>query len=191
MNTRTLHKLLSRIHQAGYKRIAFLFLLLSWAIFTYSSGNGLLGTLILVFVFLIPFRVPYSIPVTALVLVLVLFQTPIVKTGSAIVEANTSILENPGQALNYLFTPASGQAGLPAQARRALSLLQEHNIDRFQMSNRVLDDPLISQRITEMAWPRKTNASSRYLIFFLNEEKDYPACTIVDSKKDVALEYCH
>jgi hypothetical protein len=190
MNTDTFYKLLSRINLANYKRIAFLLLLLSWAIFAYSTGNRLLGTLILIFIFLVLFGVPYSVPVIGLVLLIVLFRTPIVNTGSAIFEANRTILENPGQALNYLFTPATGQAGLPAQARRALSLLEAHNVDRFRMSNQVLDDPLISQRITEMAWPRKIEASSPYLILFLGEEKDYPACTIVDTKKDVVLEYC-
>jgi hypothetical protein len=190
MNTDVLNRTLSRINRHGFKRITFLLILFLWVIYTYLAGNRLIGALILVFIILNLFRVPYIVPLAALAFMLILFQTPLVNTGSAIIEAYTSILENPGQSLSNLFTPASGQAGLPPRARRALSLLEDHHIDRYRLSKLILDDPLISQRIIEMVWPRRIDESSPYLILFLDEEKDYPACTIVDKKKDVALEYC-
>jgi hypothetical protein len=190
MNTDVLNRTLSRINKHGFKRIAFLLILFLWVIYTYLTGNRLLGALILVFILLNLIKVPYIVPLAALAFMLILFQTPLVNTGSAITEAYTSILGNPGQALSNLFTPASGQAGLPPRARRALSLLETNQIERYRLSNLILDDPLISQRIIEMVWPRRIDESSPYLILFLEEEKNYPACTMIDQKKDVALGYC-
>jgi hypothetical protein len=190
MRNDNLNRLLSGVRQAGIWRIAFLFLLLSWAILSYSTGDKFLAALILVFVALVVLRVPYIVPVAVLGIVLVLFNPPLMKTGEEILQSHRSILENPGLALSNLFTPASGQAGLPPQARRALSLLEAHGVDRYRLSSQILDDPLISQRITEMAWPRRIDESSPYLILFLDEEKEYPGCTLIDQKKDVALEHC-
>lgn len=184
------NRLLSGVKQIDYKRIAFLFLSLSWAIFSYSTGDRFLAVLILVFVALVLFRVPYLVPMIALGIVVVLFHTPLVKTGEEILQSNRSILENPGLAFSNLFTPASGQAGLPPQARRALSLLEAHGIERYRLSSQILGNPLISQRIPEMAWPRRIDESSPYLILFLDEQKEYPGCTLIEQKKDVALEHC-
>jgi hypothetical protein len=190
MNTQILNRTLSWIKKCGFKRIALLFAIFLWAIYSYSTGNRLLGALILVFIFLLLSSIPYVVPVAALVIMLILFQTPLLNTGSAIIQSYTSVLGNPGQALSNLFTPGAGQAGLPPQARRAISLLEARDIERYRLSNLVLEDPLISQRITEMAWPRRIDESSPYLILFLKEEQNYPACTIIEKKKDVALEHC-
>jgi hypothetical protein len=190
MNTDVLSRTLARMNKYGFKRMALLLILFLWVIYTFMTGNRLLGVLILIFIFLNLFSVPYIVPVAVLMFVLILFQTPIVNTGSAILDAYRGILGNPGQALSDLFTPASGQAGLPPQARRALSLLEDHHIEHYRLSNQILDNPLISQRITEMVWPRRIDQSSPYLILFLEEEKNYPVCTIIDEKKDMALDYC-
>jgi hypothetical protein len=190
MNTNGLNRTLAKINKYGFKQIALLLVVFLGAIYTYATGNRLLGVLLLFFIFLILFKLPYIVPVAVLAIMIILFYAPLISTGSAIIDSYTSILGNPGQALSDLFTPGSGQAGLAPQARRALSLLETHQIGHYRLSNQILDDPLISQRITEMAWPRRVDESSPYLILFLEEEKNYPACTIIEQKKDVALEYC-
>lgn len=192
MKTNVLNQLLARIniYKGNLWQIAFLLFLFFWAFHIYSTDSKWLGIFVIVLLFLILLRVRYLIPLTALVIVFAIFQSPIMKTWSEVIRSNTAVLKYPGQTLSNLFTPATGTSVLPGQARRTVALLQAQHIERYQLSNQILNNRLIHERIIEMAWPKKIDRSSPYFIIFLDEEKHFQACTMIAKQKDVALEYC-
>lgn len=193
MKTNALTEWISRINitKPSFGQIIFSFAGFAWVIYIFSRGYQLLGVIVTIFLLLAILRVPYLVPVSALVTVAVLFRAPIVNTWTELIQFDKTVLQNPREVLTNLFTPASGMEGLPEDALEAISLMQSHQIDRYQLSNQILQDVSVTQRITEMAWPGRIDQSSPYIIIFLKEEKEYPTCTVIDKQKEIALEYCH
>lgn len=188
--TDTFTRFLTSIPKGGYKRLVLLMFLLFWAASKYSAGDRLLAALVLICLVCILFRIPYLIPIAVAAVVIVLFRTPIMDTGLSILTANRSVLENPKPALTDLLVSRAGEFVLPREARFAIDLMNAHQVDTYQMSARIQQDPFRSQRLIEGTWPKRMEESSPYLILLIEEQEDYPACTIIDMKKDVALGYC-
>jgi len=174
------------------ERLVHLFLLGAWALTQYSVGNKFYGLFIIAFfVILVIARPPSFLLLAASVLVIVLFNTPTIDTLAQLKLSNLSAGKHPRPFLTRIFSPNSGKEVLPIQVQQMLSLLQEHQIASYQLSNQLDSDPLLKQRIIESAWPIKMDSASPYLLSSLEETITNPACVVIDQRKDVALADCH
>jgi hypothetical protein len=133
-----------------------------------------------------------SILLALAVLAIVFFDTPVLKTLTGLKQSNWNMLQDPRRPLYNLFQPDAGQNVIfSSQIRHIFSLLQTHHMTTYRLSTGLSQDVLTLQRIIEGTWPVKMVATSPYLLCDPQEIKDYPNCTVVDRKEDVALEYCY
>lgn len=87
-----------------------------------------------------------------------------------------------------IFLPNSGVGVLPPAALEVRSVLFKNpQIEEFNLSKRLQDDPFIYQRIVEGVWPRVFVASSPYLFIGLDELPDYPGKEIAAQGGKIAL----
>ncbi len=84
-------------------------------------------------------------------------------------------------------TPGSGLHLLTDTVLAATEYLQKTNAETFRLSSELKADAYLSQRISEVAWPREINASSS---FVLRLEGENAICTTLFSAKGVALDRC-
>jgi len=174
------------------KRLVHLFLLGAWALAQYSLGNKFYGLFIIAFFLILVIARPPSFLLLAVsVLVIVLFNTPTIDTLAQLRLSNLSAGRHPRPFLTRVFSPNSGKEVLPIQVQQMLSLMQEHQISNYQLSNQLDSDPLIKQRIIESAWPIKMDSTSPYLFSSLEETITNPTCVVIDQKEDVTLADCH
>ncbi|MCJ7702124.1 MAG: hypothetical protein MUO62_11105 [Anaerolineales bacterium] len=128
--------------------------------------------------------------VAGLVLIIILFKTPTIEAWTKLIQANISTAQHLKLSLSHIFSPNSGQEVLPVQVQQLLSLLQTHQISSYQLSNQLMQNPLIFQRTIESAWPTKMEGKSSYLLISFEEIKNYASCVQIDQREDVALVYC-
>ena len=84
--------------------------------------------------------------------------------------------------------PGAGEALLPPSVRSGIHLLRAAGVDSYRLNGRFASDPLLSQRISEGAWPiRRQHGSSIVLGFVRDVATD---CTVILTQKDVALAEC-
>ena len=81
--TDTFAKLLASTHinKGGYKRLAFLMILFFWATHKYSTGDKLLGMLVLLCLVLVLLRIPYLIPISVAAVMFALFHASVMEIG--------------------------------------------------------------------------------------------------------------
>ena len=183
----------------GHKSIAKKFdlwigfiLLVIWAVFQYSKGYEFYALfLIVVFLILLIARPSYFVLVAISVLIFIPQTVPTLDTLVRLKMANEKALYMTNETLNSIFTPGAGIEVLPPAALQGLQLLQTHQVENYKISDRMFHDLLIRQRIVESAWPIKMEDSSPYLLVFLDEINNNPACTEIDKEKDIALVYCN
>jgi len=84
-------------------------------------------------------------------------------------------------------TPGSGLHLLTDKVLVAAEHLQKANAKTFRFSSELEADAYLSQRISEVAWPREINAKSS---FVLRLEGENASCTTLLSAKGVALDRC-
>lgn len=163
--------------------------LLVWV--QYSQINKFYA-IFLVLYFVILLFLPYRSKVLFIlpVLAVTITSAQVVISFGDIKNASLDAIQKPQTALENLFTPDSGQEFLPIQVQNMNSLLRVHNITTYQMSEQFNKDPLLYQRITELAWPTKMDKSSHYYFFSSSEKKQYSDCSIIDQREDVILAEC-
>ena len=84
-------------------------------------------------------------------------------------------------------TSGAGLHLLSDQVLTATRFLGEANAETFQLSQVLKDDPYLSQRISEVAWPREINPKSQYVLRLVLEP---PKCTTLFLEMGVALDRC-
>jgi hypothetical protein len=93
--------------------------------------------------------------------------------------------------LGNLFLPNAGQEKvLSDEVQQMLRLLRENDVTDYRLSPEFASDMKIQQRVTEAAWPIRPQDTSNYLLGSLEQIQNDPACTIIDTEKDVALANC-
>ena len=174
------------------KRVLHVALLGAWALIQYSLGNKIYCLFIIIFFLILALpRRQNLMLLTIPVLVIVLFNTPILDTGTELKQWNLNTVQNYKRTLINIFTPNSGQEVLPGQVRQMLSLLKSNHVISYRLSRQLHRDPLIMQRIVESAWPIKMDPASPYLLNLPDEPNNDPACTVIDHRKDVVLANCY
>jgi hypothetical protein len=199
MNNKALKKKLALYGlTAGHRKwLVDLFVLFLWALIHYFLGNKFYSLYIIVFfLILILYRPPNFTLLAVSVLVIVLFSIPTTDTLSAVKQENLDVARNPKPTLTNIFSPNSrpeAKLGDDLQSKiwNMLSLLKEHDVDSYQLSDKLQSDAQISIYITVAAWPIKMERTSSYVLITIGERGNYPTCSKIDQKKDVALVYCH
>lgn len=128
--------------------------------------------------------------IAGLVLIIILFKTPTIEAWTNLIQANISTVQHLKLSPSNIFSPNSGQEVLPVQVQQMLSLLQTHQIGSYQLSNQLMQNPLIFQRTIESAWPIKMEGKSSHFLIAIEEIKNYASCVQIDQREDVALVYC-
>jgi hypothetical protein len=170
---------------------AIFLLMAGWAWIEYSLGYKLYGLLIVVFSFGLAInRKRYSIFLAIAVLVIIYLLTPVIDTLLLIKQSNLAFIQSPGESLINILSPDSGQNVLPEPVQQMLSLLHTHQVESYQISDLLNKNTLIKQRIVEAAWPIKMESTSPYHLLLLEEINNDSNCTVIDRRKDIALEYC-
>lgn len=178
-------------HLFDRKRLLYIFMLGVWALFQYRQGNELYAiAIILLYALLSMPRFRNFTLVAACVLVILVFKMPTVETISEIKNTNLKAFQSFKPSLNTILTPNTGLEVLPKGARQMLELVKIHSVPDYRLSDSLLQDPLISQRIIESAWPIKMEITSRYLFLLTPEITNYPACDKIDRRDDIILAYC-
>lgn len=167
------------------------FLLGAWSIFQYIRGNELYAAYIVLLYLILLMPRPQNFALVAVsVLVIVLFKTPVLDAWIEIRDTNLRAFQSFKPSISRLFTPDSGREVLPSEVQQMLSLLQENKITGYRLANSIEQDPLISQRIVESAWPMKKEAASPYILYPIEEIADLTGCVEVAKGKDIALVRC-
>lgn len=167
-----------------------LLILSAWA--HYSMANRFYAIfLILYCLFLLFSRTRVKALFILPILAMTIFQLPVLNTLLEIQKLSFDTLIHPKSALTNIFKPNSGQEYLPVQIQNMNTLLNNHDIPSFQLSDKIADDPMLFQRITEVAWPRKLDNSSQVYLISREELNLYPLCNILDQREDIILAECH
>lgn len=169
-----------------------IFLLFFWAFFQYKMGFRFFGLFIILFVFFLLFvEQKNSILLIIPVLVILIFGTHILDTLTDLRKTDAIVVQYHGETLKKVFTPNSGLEVLPAKVQDMLSLLNENNVNSYQLSAQITNENETYQRIIESAWPRKLSNTSKYILIAPDEIKQYSSCNVIDQREGVSLVYCH
>jgi hypothetical protein len=136
-------------------------------------------------------RLLYFLLLEAAVLLLVLIFTPTLHTWNYLIQSNSRAIHQLERSFTTIFIPNTGQEVLPINVLQILSLLRTDNLASYQLSKQLGQDGTILQRITEAAWPIRTDRKSPNVFCLLEEIKNYPDCDLIDQREAVALVYCH
>ena len=90
-----------------------------------------------------------------------------------------------------LTTPHIGEYVLPSTVQEMLALLRSHQVVSYQISEKIMNDPLFHQRIVESAWPRRVSPESNYRLILIPELDNSSNCREVERRKEVVLVFCH
>jgi hypothetical protein len=174
-------------------RLILLFLfLVSLAIIEFTWGSIIYGLLIITFCLLSVFSHIKS-PSLFFAIVLLISVVNLQNISDWVTIANSSIFNihlDIQSVLTEISTPNSGEEIMPKKIQRMLSLLRTNDIAGYQLSEGIALDSTFIQRITESAWPIKNDDASPYYLCLIEEINTNPNCTVIDQRKDVALEYC-
>lgn len=183
------------MHKADFfnhESIFHLLLLGIWVIFQYQQGNELYVIAIIILITILSvLRFRNFTLIAFFALVILVFKMPTVDTLVDIKQANLSTYETFKTSLNTILTPNTGLEVLPKGVRQMLELIKVHSIPDYQLSESMVQDVLIHQRMIEAAWPVKQEKTSHYLFLFTNEKDSYPACKKIDRREDIIIAYCH
>jgi fibro-slime domain-containing protein len=89
-----------------------------------------------------------------------------------------------------LDTPQAGeQQALPLEVLEMLTMLRDHGVERYQISNALAANAWVLQQIVASAWPRRldTQAQARFIRI---AEPLAPDCTPIDKRTVVSLVHC-
>jgi hypothetical protein len=173
------------------KLIAPLTLLAVWAAFQVLMGNWLYAlTLAGLFLLWIIIRPPSFKLLALAAILLVFFNTPILDGWSRLGQAGRGALANPTSTLTRFFRPNAGLEALPPPARAAVTLLRDHQVDRYILSARFTQDELLRQRVIEAAWPSRLDTGAEFRLVFITELAEVHPCQAVAQEQDVALVRC-
>lgn len=84
-------------------------------------------------------------------------------------------------------TPGTGLFLLTDEVLASIYFLQKSNAETFRLSQELGADAYLSQRISEVAWPKTIDATSPHV---LRLDTEGVICTPVFSEKGVALDRC-
>lgn len=173
------------------KNILALFLLGGWSFFQYRHENEIyaIATIVVFAILSLPrFRNFTLIAVS--VFVILVSEMPTAEMVTDIKTANLNAYTTFKSSLNTILSPNTGTEVLPKRVRQMLELITVHSIPDYRLSDSVFKDTLIRHRITESAWPIKTETTSHYLFLFTYEKADYQECNKIDRREDILLAYC-
>jgi len=85
----------------------------------------------------------------------------------------------------------AGEWALPPRARSMIALLRRNGVQdfRFTAASVGANEPLVTQRLTEGAFPIRVRATARDVLVAAGEDAGNE-CRIVDTEQDVALVRC-
>jgi hypothetical protein len=86
-------------------------------------------------------------------------------------------------------TPRSGEDVLPNSVREIVAMLDEHRVDRYQLSQALANDTWVFQQIVASAWPRKLEGDAP-VRFVLNTEPTVTGCSLVARLAEISLVRC-
>jgi hypothetical protein len=173
----------------GFNWVLAMALIVVWIRFQFAWGNKYFATIVIFFALsVLLVRWNQLQLIEAIVLTIILLWTSSFNTMLDIKQATLGAIQDPRPGLTAALTPNSGREVLPEVVQQMLSLLESHQITKFQVSKAIAQDVLVSQRLTESAWPRIW-MESQYLLCGVSEVKQNPTWVIVDTRKDVALVY--
>jgi len=78
---------------------------------------------------------------------------------------------------------------LPPEAIDIKKTVRKLNIDQFNLSNTIIEDNYLFQRIVEYNYPFRFNANSKF-IFLLKNEEDLSLCKEIESSNYLKLFEC-
>jgi len=123
--------------------------------------------------------------------VFVFFYVPSLgKTLETIMIYNLGAVKDFRSFQSNLKTPHAGEHVLPPANQEILALLRNHQLDSYNISEKIMNDELIYQRLIESAWPRKMSPDSKYKFMFVSELDDSSTCREVGRRKEAALVFC-
>jgi hypothetical protein len=119
-------------------------------------------------------RWPLLLAVTVLLIGAGWATTPVRTVAARLVLAGGEAWRHPGRCRTQLVTPGAGEYALPAVTRTILQLQRRHGIDRYELSPRLAQSPLLYQRTVEASWPRRCDPGAPALFLTADEATNLP-----------------
>lgn len=126
-----------------------------------------------------------------LVVFLILFKPPIMDTIGQRFRCFFYVVTDIQSFQLNLTTPNTGEYVLPSAVQEMLALLRSHQVVSYNLSGKIINHPLLYQRIVESAWPRRMSPESNYKLIFISELDHSSNCREVERRKEVVLVFCH
>lgn len=135
-------------------------------------------------------RKNYLIFLAAIILISMFLYSPVLYGFMRLSQSNFIALSHPEESLRLILTSGTGKELLTHQVLKMLDLMEIHDIPNYQISTKLAEDFLISQRITESSWPIRRENDSPYCFLYGEEMIDFNDCPIVDVKESIYLVNC-
>jgi hypothetical protein len=129
--------------------------------------------------------------VILLIIFLILFRPPILDTIAQRFRCAFYVATDIQSFQLNLNTPHAGEHVLPSAVQEMLALLRNHQVVSYKISEKIMNDTLLHQRIVESAWPRRMSPESNYKLIFIPELDNSHNCREVERRKEVVLVFCH
>jgi len=168
------------------------FIILLWLIISVLLKNyAILIPLIFYLLANIIVRKPSKVILVLTILISIIFFNPSPNAYIHMITSTISTVHHPKKPFRLIVEPNSGKEVLPHQVLKMLDMIEENEIDDFQLSSKFDEDILIKQRIVESAWPIKLNGESNYFFTYEEELDDYLICSIIDQRESIYLVNCN
>jgi len=120
----------------------------------------------------------------------IIFNTFLLDNLVILKRVNVPFLQHPKSGIISLLSPDTGQYVFPPEVQVMSNLLLSNNINTYKLSDQLLNNIEIYQRIVGAAWPRKLENTSSNLFITSDEIQNYPDCVIIDQKENITLVEC-
>jgi hypothetical protein len=148
---------------------------------------------IVIFVLVVVLLKPkeYFALIIAAILIFIIFNTLTLDSLLLLRKSDLPVIQHPKAGLTTLFTPEAGLDVLPPKVLSMISMLKQHNIDTYKLSDKFSQDVVIYQRLVEGAWPIRPESDSKYTLLAPEELSAYQNCSIVEKIEDSILVNCY
>lgn len=136
-------------------------------------------------------RKPSKLILVLTILISIIFFNPSPNAYIHMITSTLNTVQHPKKPFRLIAEPNSGKEVLPHQVLKMLDMIEDKEIDDFQLSSKFEGDILIKQRIVESAWPIKLENESNYLFTYEEELEDYSGCSIIDQRESIYLVNCN
>jgi hypothetical protein len=173
-------------------RLFLVFIIMSWLIISVLLKNyAILIPFIFFLLSTMIMRKPSKLVLVLTILISIIFFNPSPNAYIHMITSTISTVHHPKKPFRLIVEPNSGKEVLPHQVLKMLDMIEENEIDEYQLSSKFEMDILIKQRIVESAWPIKLDGKSNYFFIYEEELDDYLSCSIIDQRESIYLVNCN